>query len=249
LGAVYMMTIGRVLVPARQAATAGSERFRLEEYFTELTVLPKSPFLDKTVAEIEGDENNHLAVVGLVRDGHRPRRPLQDRRVAAGDVLLVRTTPENLVGFREDGNVELHPVQQYGATNGQDQSGSPPERDVEEQLVQAVVAPDSDLIGRTIGDVDFRRRYGAIVLGLWRQRGLTEQALAGIRLRAGDVLVLQGDDEALERVDNDRGFLMLVPFQGQGRLRRRAWLAATIMVATIAAATFDVPLEIAGLAG
>src|SRR5262249_5522744 len=87
-------------------------------------------------------------------------------------------------------------------------SGSPPERDVEEQLVQAVVAPDSDLIGRTIGDVDFRRRYDAIVLGLWRQRGFIEQELAEIRLRAGDVLVLQGDDEALERVGNDGGFLM-----------------------------------------
>src|SRR5262249_48487426 len=121
LGTVYMMTIGRFLVPARQAAPAGSERFRLEDYFPELTVLPKSPFLDKTVAEIERDETNPLAVVGLLRDGHRLRRPLQDRRVAAGDVLLVRTTPENLVGFREDSNVELHPIEEYGAANGQAQ--------------------------------------------------------------------------------------------------------------------------------
>src|SRR5262249_61509867 len=112
--------------------------------------------------------------------------------------------------------------------------------DVEEQLVQAVVAPDSDLIGRTIGDVDFRRRYDAIVLGLWRQRGFIEQELAEIRLRAGDVLVLQGDDEALERVGNDGGFLMLVPFHGQGRLRRGAWLAAAIMVRRRAPAPFDV---------
>jgi di/tricarboxylate transporter len=249
LGTLYMVTIGRLLLPERQAAAAAAERFRLDDYFTELTVLPDSPFLDKTVAEIEKDERNHLAVVGLLRDGRRLRRPFDSRRVAAGDVLLVRTTPENLVAFREDKGVELHPVQQYGATNGKAETGLAAERDIAERLVQAVVAPDSDLVGRSISDIDFRRRYGVIVLGLWRRRGWIDDELAAVRLRPGDVLVLQGDDEALERIGNDRSFLMLVPFHGQGKLRRRAWLAAVIMVGTVAAATFDVPLEIAGLAG
>src|SRR3989441_1138583 len=118
LGTLYMVTIGRLLLPERQAAAAPGERFRLDDYFTELTVLPDSPFLDKTVAEIEKDESNHVAVVGLVRDGRRLRRPSDSRRLAAGDVLLVRTTPETHLAFREDKGVELHPVQQYGAPNG-----------------------------------------------------------------------------------------------------------------------------------
>ena len=249
LGTLYMVTIGRLLLPERQAAAAPGERFRLDDYFTELTVLPDSPFLDKTVSEIEKDESTHLAMVGLVRDGRRLRRPFDSRRVAAGDVLLVRTTPENLLAFREDKGVELHPVQQYGAPNGNAEGGLAAQRDIAERLVQAVVAPESELVGRSIGDIDFRRRYGAIVLGLWRRRGWIEDELADIRLRPGDVLVLQGDDETLERIANDRDFLMLVPFQGQGRLWRRAWLAAAIMAGTVVAATLDVPLEIAGLAG
>src|SRR5206468_3105537 len=48
LGTLYMMTIGRLLLPERQAAAAAAEKFRLDDYFTELTVLPDSPFLDKT---------------------------------------------------------------------------------------------------------------------------------------------------------------------------------------------------------
>ena len=163
------------------------------------------------------------------------------------DVLLVRTTPDNLVAFREDKGVELHPVQQYGVTNGKAETGLAADHDIAERLVQAVVAPDSDLIGRSISDIDFRRRYDVIVLGLWR-RGWIDDELAAVRLRAGDVLVLQGEDDALERIGNDRSFLMLVPFHGQGKVWRRAWLAAVIMAGTIAAATFNVPLEIAGLA-
>ena len=125
--------------------------------------------------------------------------------------MLVRTTPENLVAFREDKGVELHPVQQYGVTNGKAEPGLGADHDIAERLVQAVVAPDSDLTGRSISDIDFRRRYGVIVLGLWRRRGWIDDELAAIRLSAGDVLVLQGEDEALERIGNDRSFLMLVP--------------------------------------
>jgi di/tricarboxylate transporter len=113
-----------------------------------------------------------------------------------------------------------------------------------------VVAPGSDLANRTLADVDFRRRYGAIVVGLWRQNGWLDEELSRTRLRAGDVLVLSGDDEALARVGAAPGILMMVPFHGEGRVRRKAPLAGAIMLLTVLAAAFNVmPLEIAGLAG
>ncbi len=87
-------------------------------------------------------------------------------------------------------------------------------------------------------------------MGLWRQDGWLDDELSRTRLRAGDVLVLQGDDEALGRVAAAPGILMIVPFHGEGRLRRKAPLAAAIMLLTILAAAFNVmPLETAGLAG
>jgi di/tricarboxylate transporter len=246
IGVLYMLTIGRLLLPARASGDAGADRFRLDHYFTEVTVLGDSPYLGKTVAEVEDDTRHDVSVVGLVQGGRRVRRPLRDRRVAEGDVLLVRTTPEDIVAFREESGVELHPVQQYGEGNG---SGRSVDDDIEQRLVQTVVAPGSDLAGRTLGEIDFRRRYGAIVLGLWRRHGWIEEELAQIRLHAGDVLVLQGDDEALTRVRNDHGFLMLMPFQGQARSRGKAPVAAVIMLGTVVAASLGVSLEIASLAG
>lgn len=110
-----------------------------------------------------------------------------------------------------------------------------------ERFVQAVVAPNSDFAGRTIGQIDFRRRFGAIVLSLWRPGGWQPQELAQTALEPGDVLVFQGDGVALGRVAADRGFLMLVPFQVERRVRRRAPVAATIVLATVLAAAFGVP--------
>jgi di/tricarboxylate transporter len=250
LGTAFVLVAGRWLLPERRGAVEGGNRFRLDDYFTELTILEDSPFRDKTVEEVEQDDRHHVTVVGLVREGRRFRSPRPDQPVRAGDVLLVRTTPEDIVAIRSEPGVELHPIAQYEASTPGGGMAPSKEDDIADRLVQTVVAPDSELIGRTIGEIDFRRRYGAIVLSLWRRRGWLDQEIAQTQLRAGDVLVLQGGDEALSRVGSDRGFLMMVPFQGEPRLRRKAPLAGAIMLATIALAAFNVlSIEMAGLAG
>jgi di/tricarboxylate transporter len=85
--------------------------------------------------------------------------------------------------------------------------------------------------------VDFRRRYGVLVLGLWRRSITQPEQLGRTRLREGDVLVLQGNEDALARVSADRDFLLLVPFQAETRRRHKALLAAGIMLATIGLAS------------
>jgi di/tricarboxylate transporter len=143
--------------------------------------------------------------------------------------------------------MELHPVTQYQSDAA---SRDEDEEEADDKLVQAVVAPGSDLIGRSLGEVDFRRRYGAIVVSLWRQRGWLKDELAQVRLKAGDALVLLGDEESLARVANDRGFLMLVPFQVESRPKRKAPIAVAIMLGAVLLASFSLlPLAVAMLAG
>jgi di/tricarboxylate transporter len=249
VGTIFTLALGRFLLPSRQGAGGGADRFRLSDYFTELKVLPDSPFLGRPVAEVEADERYHFRVVGRLRDGRALSDPGSRGPLEEGEVLLVRTTPEEIVAFRRDQGVELAPVDQYV----EDTPGVERVQDVDEldeKIVQAVVAPRGDLVGRTIGQVDFRRRYGVIVLSIWRRDGWLTQELAQTRLRDGDVLVLQGDDDALERIGADRSFLMMVPFHGESRTPRKAPLAAAIMLATIAAAALNLlPLTFATLAG
>jgi K+/H+ antiporter YhaU regulatory subunit KhtT len=219
----------------------------LDNYFTELKILPNSPFIGKTMAEVKASDHYHFTAAGWMRDGKRLRGSLDEHRFTQGDVLLVHTTPEDMIAFRQQRGIELHPVEQYGLHSGYLESDG---EDISEQLMQAVVAPTSDIIGRTLRDIDFRRRYGAIVVGLWRREGFLQQELARIRLEPGDVLVLQGDEESLSRMSSDPAFLMMVPFHGEMRLHRKARLTAAIMLGTIlAAATNKVALEITLLAG
>ncbi len=245
-GTLFMVLAGRFLLPAREGGAELGTRFRLDNYFTELRILPNSRLVGKTLAEVKANGQYQFTAVGWIRDGHRLHTPFAEYRLAVDDVLLVHTTPEDMITFRQERGVELHPVEKFGATPGP--AGQSEE--TVEQLVQAVVAPTADIVGRSLREIDFRRRYGPIVVGLWRQEGFLEEELARIRLRPGDVLVLQGDEAQLARVERDPAFLMLLPFHGEARLRRKAPLAAAIMLATIAAIAFNlVSLDIGTITG
>jgi di/tricarboxylate transporter len=251
-GTLFMLTVGRFLLPDRGQTDLSDERFRLTDYFTELTIPDNSPYIGQPVNAIEGREGHaQLFVTGWLRHGRALQAPFGERPLQAGDVLVVRASPEQMVSIREQPGIELHPLTQYQpdepSTNGHAGENGQVELD---KLVQAIVAPGSELAGRTLGEIDFRQRYGPIVLGLWRRSGWLNEELSRIKLREGDALVLHGDDEDIARVANDRAFLMLVPFHGEARPRGKAPLAGAIMLGAVLLAAFNVlSLAIAMLIG
>jgi di/tricarboxylate transporter len=247
-GLAFILAVGRLLLPTRRGSDEGGSRFRLDEYFTELSILPDSPFLGKTLDEVLADKRFSFSVHGWLRGRQRVCPPYSEERLQSSDVLLIRTTPDELVAIRQEPGVELEPVSRYGRHTPAVATADP--EDVPERLAQAIVAPESGVAGRTLGEVDFRRRFGALVLGLWRREGFVAHELARTQLREGDALVLQGDEEALARVAGDRGVLMLVPFQGQPRRHHKALIAVAIMLGTIfAASTNATSLAIAIVSG
>jgi di/tricarboxylate transporter len=248
-GILYMVLVGRFLLPTRQGTGDSSNRFRLDGYFTELRILPGSPLVGKTIKEVHADRAYRFTIAGWVRDGEHLRAPLGDRTLQANDVLLIHTTPGGLVALRDERGVVLEPVARYEPSESGSASASHG-HDAAERLTQAIIAPRSNLIGRTLAEVDFRRQFGALVVALWRKGGFLPEQLSEVRLAEGDTLVIQGDDEALARVAEDPGFLMLVPFHGEPRRPRKALLSGAILLGAIAAASLHVlSLSMAMLAG
>ncbi len=170
-------------------------------------------------------------------------------------MLVVRTNPDKLATIQAERGIALQPVQKYEndlylSQNNHSNGKNGDEDDIVSQLVQSVVAPKADIIGKTIGQIDFLRTYGVIVVGLWRQKGSLQTELSRIRLREGDVLVMMGDSSSLKRIADDRSFLMLVPFKGEPKMQHKAPLAGGIMLLTVLASALNlVPVVIALLAG
>lgn len=164
---------------------------------------------------------------------------------------MICTNPDKLAAIQQEKGLALQPIQKYENdilfSQNHENDSNEEERT---QLVQAVIAPQSELIGKRIGQVDFLRTYGIIVVSAWRQKGSLQTELSRVRLREGDVLVMSGDSASLKRIANDRSFLMLVPFKGEPKLEQKAPLAGAItLIAILIAALNLVSVVIALLAG
>jgi di/tricarboxylate transporter len=165
-------------------------------------------------------------------------------------VLVIRTNPDRLATIQQEPGIALRPLQKYEEAFLLSQESENGKEELSSRLVQCVVAPRSDLIGRTIGKVDFLQNYGVIVVSVWRRKGWLRTELSRVRLQEGDVLVMIGDNTALKQISNDRSFLMLVPFKGEPKPRHKARLAGIIMLASIIVATINVfPVQVPLLAG
>jgi di/tricarboxylate transporter len=166
--------------------------------------------------------------------------------VQAGDVFVVRASPDEMASIDKEPGLALHAVAKYGDVAAK----KPADSSDEPHLVQVVVAPRSRFIGRTIGRIDFLRTLGVVVVGLWRRDGWISEELSQVRLREGDLLVLWGSPSKFAQLSEDHAFLMMVPFEAHARRRHRAAIAVAIIVAVVAAAASGVVVApIAFLAG
>ncbi len=248
LGALYVLIVGRFLLPARRGHQSSEALFRSDSFFTELTILPNSRFAGSEIDKLKNAELHSLDVVKWLRNGQAVRTPFKDHVLEPGDLLLVNLSPDELATLRQQRRgIELKPIEQFGAPVPGSEG---PGEELSAHMVQAVVMPGSQLAGSTIAASDLQQRYGVVALGLSRQGEPASQEIDHIPLRVGDVLVLEGDEEELLRLTQDQSALLLTPFTGQPQAYPKLRLAAAIMAGTIGlAASRVLPIEVAMLAG
>ena len=115
-------------------------------------------------------------------------------------------------------------------------------------LMDATLDPRSSLAGKTVGELNFRERYGIELAGLWRNGESMGTELADYELEIGDALVLLGPRERLSLLENDPDFLVLTPLGQEPPDTTRAPLAAFIMLGVVATVMLGLfPIEFDGI--
>jgi di/tricarboxylate transporter len=244
IGIVYMLLM-RFLLPKRSGAAGDDDYLRLDRYRTELVVVEGSRWSTRPLAELNKALGDKFRMTGWMRDG-KFRKDLGDSSpLLVGDVLLVEASADALASLHDDPGLDLDAVARFGETAMGEGEG-----EADAQLVQAVVAPGSEFIGRSIRELDFSRQFKAVIAGLWRRGGVPNRRLANARLREGDLLVLWGNPARFSELATHHGFLMLVPFSGEAKRRVRAPLALVILGLTIGVAVTEwLPVPLAFLLG
>lgn len=197
-GVLLLGLFGWRLMPRRTVGRDEKELFRIEEYISELMVLPGSRFIGRPLHDLLSLGKWDILVLAMVRDGGRIPAPRAYERVREGDVLVVEADPELLGDFAEHGGLRL------GGKGGSDALGA-----MKTSLYEAVVMPDSTIVGRTAKTIDLRRRFGANLLGVARQGKRLTHRLGDISFRGGDILLLQAGAEGIQDTFSSLGCLPL----------------------------------------
>ncbi|NUN05195.1 MAG: SLC13 family permease [Bdellovibrio sp.] len=234
------------VLPKTSGRDRNDEKFRIDGVFTELVIPADSKWLGVSTSQFSKEMDKRFEVVGVRRNGARIST-MAETLLQIDDVLLVKTSPDELLSVEEKMGIALRTVKKYGAEmpdSGEHVAKSEP------MIVQAVISPRSSLIGKSVGEADFLHTLGVLVIGLWRKDGWIYHEISKVRLREGDLIVLWGHEERLEAVNDDGNFLLLVPMTVRPKKRVKAKTAGLIMLGSILlAATETLPAHIAFILG
>ncbi len=228
LGVLFISLIGWRLIPVRKGNTG--DFFEINDYITEVILEEDSKALGKCVYEFEDFSEGDVLVIGSIRGNEKIVAPNPFRKLQAGDIVIVRSSAEALSSLIDKAKVKL--LADKKISFGDDDL-----KQDDISIAEAVVMNSSPLIDRTARSLRLRYRYGVNLIAVSRQGEMLRQRLNNIRLKAGDILLLQGRDETLNEIIPALGCLPLAERPIKIGYPKRLALALSIFFSAIALAT------------
>lgn len=195
VGALYLALLGNRLLPSREMLTSILSEEERREYITEAFVQPDSPAIGKTLSQAGLTPSRGVRVLEVVRNGIAFHLEADKTHLQAGDRLILSCRPKGIAATRAAAGIDLSTELNLGLEQIAAHEGS---------LVEAVVNPRSELVGRTVREVNFRQRYRLVVLALHREGRNVREQVDTLPLEPGDVLLMMGTDQAINALAGNR---------------------------------------------
>jgi len=223
-GLIYMATIGRRLLPERDSmAGMLSDRSKMK-FFSEAVIPPESNLIGRDVLDVKLFKRDGVRLIDVVRGDASLRRNLKDVQLQTGDRVVLRTQMSELLSLQA--TPELKRVDQVSA--------------VETTTVEVLISPGCKMIGRSLGALRLRRRYGVYPLAVHRRNQNIGRQLDDLVVRVGDTLLLEGAAEDINRLSVDMDMVDVSTPSQRGYRRRHMAIAVGALIAIVALAALNV---------
>lgn len=224
-GVIFVALFGWRLIPVGRGQSGPvAERFALKEYIAEVRVKEKSGVIGSRVRDLDDKVVEAGAVIlGIIRRGKR--LPGQARRevLRKGDILIIEAAPqaiEELVGA-----LDLNYV---GAEKHNNLIGT-----ADTGMIEVVVQENARIVGRSAQDLRLLYRHGVTLLGVSRQGRRVVERVRELPVKAGDVLLLYGENDRLGEIAEWLGALPLAERGIQVIKRQTVWVTMAIFAVAI----------------
>ncbi|MHB8747553.1 MAG: SLC13 family permease, partial [Aggregatilineales bacterium] len=244
-GIAFMAIFGPRLLPnrespsqavARPTGTALENAYQLDERLWEARVQPVSPLIGQTLAQSEIGEKLGIAVVAIWRGQQAILSPTRNQVIRADDILLIAGREERV------GNLSGRGLK-IGREAG---NGSISARGV--SLVEVLPGPHSQIEGKSLKELEFRKRYGLTAVALWRDGRSYRTDVADFKMRLGDSFLMVGSPDRRKSLQNDPNFIVLEPDTSDRPIdRRKVVISVGVTVAAVSASVLGLTTFLAML--
>jgi len=182
IGIIYMSLVGLKLLPKNLTSNTLRKSIDFNQYITEIELLNNSNSVNHQIMDSELVTEFNMDIIEVKRNGELLSMPQGDFVLKENDILKVKCHPEKIKSLKGKAkSFNVSPIK-IGEDDLMGKNAA---------LVEMVITSSSEIHGKTLGDLDFRRRYRAIPIAIKHRRDITQNDLYKQRLSAGDVILAE----------------------------------------------------------
>ncbi len=233
-GIVYMVAIGHRQIEARRSVPL-TDNYDLRRFITVLVPTENSSAVGARLGDLKLEDQG-LLPLAVIKDGKRVS-PHPLRRVRAETRIIVKGSEDAVLRSKHDRDFAIEADAQFTDSDlSRDELG----------IGEAVLMPQSQLVGKTLRQLGFFQRFGLIVLAIYRRGQAYPAQIENMRFKVGDVVLLQGAKRNLDQLKGNHDLWGLVPVDTHSPTKRHGLIAlASLGFAVLSSASGIMPFSIA----
>ena len=237
---LYMMFLGRKLIPSRRSNNTLTESYSLKEYLTEIIIKKSSPFISKQINEHLFGKSSGVEVIEVRRSGTIlfPEEVLQ---IKEGDRLIIKGRVDDIVALTKKEGITViddSPLGDEDLTS----------KDI--SLLEVIVGPNSKLQNKYFDPIKFKRKFQAVPLAIRTSGILRRTRLTEVKLKMGDAFLIEAKKNKIQDIYDSNDLIVLQEYEPTQYNYQKTWIAVITTGVMVLLAAFEIlPIVIAAWAG
>ena len=224
VGLIYVLWIAPKILPSRTVTSSLTQSYHMAGYLTEMKISEDSPLVGSTCQERNVNQSYDVIVLDIQRDGRLIAYNVGRQTLRVGDILFVKGSLESFLRMKE--------VEKVTLLTDEKLTQSELEQD-DNILVECMVTDQSDVIGKTLREANFRKRFGAFILAIRREGLIIRKKIAHVVLHTYDTLLIYGGKRQISELEKSGKFILLGEMQADLVKVRFWWISIVSIVLTV----------------
>lgn len=233
-GLLYLALFSKRLLPDRDSMSALLSDRKGMKFFTEVAIPEGSAFIGQNPAQVDLFSRGGARVIDVLRGDLSLRRNMADVVLEEGDRVVLRTPMAELLGLKD--HKQLRTVDELSS--------------VQTTTVEVLITPGCLMVGRSLGQMRLRRRYGVYPLAVHRRNQNIGRQLDDLVVQVGDTLLLEGAPSDIQRLAADMDMVDVSHPSERPYRRKHAPIVVVVLAAVVIGAALNIaPIQYLAFVG